>query len=716
MSVELLAPGGNYESVIAAINAGADAVYTGGDLFGARANAQNLTLEELYNAIDYAHLFGKKIYLTVNTLIKDKEIEEQLFQYILPLYEHGLDAVIVQDMGVLLFIKENFPGLHIHASTQMTIAGNLTVQELEKLGVSRIVTPRELSIDEIKLIHESTNVEIESFVHGALCYCYSGQCFLSSFIGGRSGNRGQCAQPCRMEYNVIENGRILNEGNNKYVLSPKDICTLKILPDIIEAGVYSLKIEGRMKKPEYVAGVVSIYRKYIDMYFTNKNGYSVDEKDIKLLADLFNRNGFSESYYYQHNGKEMISLKKPAFRMENTEFVASLNEKYIGEKKKYPLDISVFIEENSPIRISTEVNGKQITEYGESPQIAEKRPITKDIVLKQMSKLGNTDFKLNSMNIQMSDNVFVTVGYLNQLRRQFIDKVKENILSDYSRKSIEQKKYTKLVYNNSDLCINVLISNINQLKFIIKNRNVKRIYIEEFAINKGNITDIVNQIHCEEKEIFLAMSYMFRENDKKIFYEKFQDVLSKFDGFLIRNIEQYYNLNKKYMENEVIFDYNVYAYNSRAKDFYFNKGIITTVPLELNYHELKKRGCAKEEFIVYGYMPAMISAGCSLKTCGQCSQSDRMYEIKDRLNNKFKTKCVCDYCYNIMYNCKPLSLLKYKSEINSLKVESVRLNFTLETGKQVEDILNDYVAAFINNKNIADNTDSTRGHFKRGVL
>lgn len=228
MLVELLAPGGNYESVIAAINAGADAVYTGGELFGARANANNLSEDELISAIQYAHLFNRKIYLTVNTLVKDNEIKEKLYNYLLPLYTNGLDAVIVQDIGVLLFIKEKFPGMHIHASTQMTIFGDLTVEYLKKLGVSRIVTPRELSLNEISDIHQKTNLEIESFVHGALCYCYSGQCFLSSFIGGRSGNRGQCAQPCRMEYDVILNGKVLNKKNEKYVLSPKDIKTIPV--------------------------------------------------------------------------------------------------------------------------------------------------------------------------------------------------------------------------------------------------------------------------------------------------------------------------------------------------------------------------------------------------------------------------------------------------------------------------------------------------------
>lgn len=426
MSIELLAPGGSYDSVMAAFNAGADAVYTGGDLFGARANAQNLTLEELYSAIDYAHLFGKKIYLTINTLIKQKEIEEQLYNYLAPLYEYGLDAVIVQDIGVLLFVKENFPGLHIHASTQMTITGKLTVKELEQLGVSRIVTPRELSINEIRKIHDISNIEIESFVHGALCYCYSGQCFMSSYIGGRSGNRGQCAQPCRMEYDIIKDGNILNEGNNKYVLSPKDICTLNILPDIIEAGVCSLKIEGRMKKPEYVAGVVSIYRKYIDQYLDKKGKYTVDEKDIKLLADLFNRNGFSESYYYKHNGSDMISLKKPVFRTENTEFVQFLKENYGGEKMKYPLDISVIIEKNKPIELRTYVDEKSIILQGERPHIAENRPITEEIVRKQMSKLGNTNFEVQKMDVTLSEDVFVQVSYLNQLRRDFIEEVKKN--------------------------------------------------------------------------------------------------------------------------------------------------------------------------------------------------------------------------------------------------------------------------------------------------
>ena len=294
MDIELLAPGGSYESVIAAFNAGADAVYTGGEMFGARANADNLTTEQLIDAINYAHIHNRKLYLTVNTLLRDDEINEKLYNYILPLYENGLDAVIVQDMGVFNYIRTHFPDLHIHASTQMTIFGKRTAQELKELGATRAVLPRELSLKEIKDIHENVNIEIECFVHGALCYCYSGQCFFSSYIGGRSGNRGRCAQPCRMEYDVIQNKKLLNPGDSKYVLSPKDICTLNILPDIIESGVHSLKIEGRMKSLHYIATVVSTYRKLIDTYCDDpenfdKNGY---RKEIEKAANRALCTGF----------------------------------------------------------------------------------------------------------------------------------------------------------------------------------------------------------------------------------------------------------------------------------------------------------------------------------------------------------------------------------------------------------------------------------------
>ena len=317
--VEILAPAGSMECLKAAIAAGADAVYTGGALFGARAYAHNLTEEELLEAIDYVHLHGRRLYLTVNTLIKDREMEKQMYDYLLPYYRQGLDAVIVQDIGLFRFIRKHFPDLPIHASTQMTLTGVDGAKFLEKEGAQRIVTSRELSMAEVKKIADETELEIESFVHGALCYCYSGQCLFSSFIGGRSGNRGQCAQPCRLLYRTPEAKR------PQYLLSLKDICTLELIPEMIESGIYSFKIEGRMKKPEYAAAVAFQYRKYADLYLKYyeecpagedpaayaMKKYRVCEEDRQMLLDLYNRGGFHTGYYHTQNGREMISLNRP---------------------------------------------------------------------------------------------------------------------------------------------------------------------------------------------------------------------------------------------------------------------------------------------------------------------------------------------------------------------------------------------------------------------
>ena len=317
--VEILAPAGSMECLKAAVAAGADAVYTGGTHFGARAYAHNLTEEELLEAIDYVHLHGRRLYLTVNTLIKDREMERQMYDYLLPYYRQGLDAVIVQDIGLFRFIRKHFPDLPIHASTQMTLTGVEGAKFLEKEGAQRIVTSRELSMAEVKKIADETELEIESFVHGALCYCYSGQCLFSSFIGGRSGNRGQCAQPCRLLYRTPEAKR------PQYLLSLKDICTLELIPEMIESGIYSFKIEGRMKKPEYAAAVAFQYRKYADLYLKYyeecpaeedpaayaMKKYRVREEDRQMLLDLYNRGGFHTGYYHTQNGREMISLNRP---------------------------------------------------------------------------------------------------------------------------------------------------------------------------------------------------------------------------------------------------------------------------------------------------------------------------------------------------------------------------------------------------------------------
>ncbi|HWT27164.1 MAG TPA: U32 family peptidase, partial [Mobilitalea sp.] len=316
--IEILAPAGSYEGMKAAMNAGCDAVYIGGSSFGARAYANNLEEDILLQAIDEAHIRGKRLYLTVNTLVKEKERTQQLYNFLEKYYLQGLDAVIVQDVGVMHFIHKHFPGLPIHASTQTTLTMAQGANLLKDIGVTRLVTARELSLKEIKNIRDNTDLEIETFVHGALCYCYSGQCLMSSMIGGRSGNRGRCAQPCRMPYQFYYEDRKLSSGQEKYLLSPKDINTVAMIPELVEAGVDSFKIEGRMKKPEYAAAVASIYRKYTDYYlnFGKEKYYSFIQSkeyqsDMMDLMDIYNRGGFSQGYGKTYHGKSMMSLYRP---------------------------------------------------------------------------------------------------------------------------------------------------------------------------------------------------------------------------------------------------------------------------------------------------------------------------------------------------------------------------------------------------------------------
>lgn len=318
MNVEILAPAGSYESMRAAMNAGCDAVYIGGSRFGARAYADNPDEDTLLKAIDEAHIRGKKLYLTVNTLVKEEEMQEFLYDFLEKYYLAGLDAVIVQDVGVMRFIHRHFPKLPIHASTQATVMMPEGARLLKSTGVTRLVAARELSLEEIKYIRDNTDMEIEAFVHGALCYCYSGQCLLSSMIGGRSGNRGRCAQPCRMPYRFYSGGEMVSSVDVPYLLSPKDINTIAIIPDLIESGVNSFKIEGRMKGPEYAAGVTSIYRKYVDLYLEKgkeefyRHLESFEYKnDMTSLMDLYNRGGFSRGYGGTYHGRSMMSMARP---------------------------------------------------------------------------------------------------------------------------------------------------------------------------------------------------------------------------------------------------------------------------------------------------------------------------------------------------------------------------------------------------------------------
>lgn len=425
---ELLAPAGRFECLEAAINAGADAIYLAGKEFGARASADNFTEEELIKALNLAHVHGKKIYLTLNTLIKEREWN-RLEQFIRPYYEHGLDGVIIQDLGLIEYLKESFPKLELHASTQMTVTGKYGAALLKSRGICRVVPARELSLDEIVEIKEETGLEIECFIHGAMCYCYSGQCLFSSYLGGRSGNRGRCAQPCRLNYTVTYGNKYVSKDQVQYPLSLKDMCTVSSLDKLIEAGIDSFKIEGRLKSPEYVAGVTSIYRKYIDMYF-EKDEIRVDKNDLYTLSNLYVRSELGDGYYFRHNGAEMVTKTNPSYCENDEKLLSSINEKYVKPVKKSKVTGIVTLVPDEAASIILKSGKHFVAVEGDVVLQAMNKPLTEEDVIKQLSKTGDSLFDFEKIEIQMEDNCFMPVKCLNELRRKAFGALMEELINE----------------------------------------------------------------------------------------------------------------------------------------------------------------------------------------------------------------------------------------------------------------------------------------------
>ena len=392
--VELLSPAGNAEGFYGAVHAGADAVYLAGDRFGARAYAENFTTQELVECIRYAHLLGRKVYLAVNTLFKEREISE-LYDYLLPFCQAGLDAVIVQDLGVLRFVREHFPECGIHVSTQMTLCSSMGASLLAALGAERIVPSRELSLEELAILRKSVDLEIETFVHGAMCYSYSGQCLFSSILGGRSGNRGRCAQPCRLPYSILTDGR---DRGQCYPLSLKDMCTAEHIPRLIQAGIDSFKIEGRMKKPEYTAGVTEVYRRCIDRYFKlcAQSGpqkaaetFQVEKEDRELLHSLYIRSETQDGYYFRHGGRSMVTVSSPAYSETREEVRREIRERHLETPLKLPVTIRAEFLPGKPACVVLERQGIRACAMGEIVDRAKNRPISQEEVKRQLGMKDN---------------------------------------------------------------------------------------------------------------------------------------------------------------------------------------------------------------------------------------------------------------------------------------------------------------------------------------
>lgn len=750
---ELLAPAGSVETMYAAFAAGADAVYIGGSRFGARAYADNAESEPLLEAIDYAHLHKKKLYLTVNTLLKEQEMNE-LYEYLLPFYRQGLDAVIVQDFGVFKRVREWFPDLAVHASTQMIMSGALSAKKLKELGATRIVTPRELSLSEIRCIHESCDLEIESFVHGALCYCYSGQCLFSSIAGGRSGNRGRCAQPCRMAYTVEQGTKVILPQQKGYILSPKDLCTIEILPQLIEAGIYSLKIEGRMKKPEYTAGVVSIYRKYLDQYLANPKGaYRVSEADKKHLLGLFNRKGFTDGYYTRHNGSSMITYTAPDFRAGEDEFLEKIRTDYIGTKLKENIKGTVKIYQGKPaiLSVSSLVTGETLPQQLADPkeplektatvtaglvQEAKSRPLTKEAIQKQMEKLGDTDFSWSSLEIETDEASFCPVGVLNELRRNAVQAITEELLSVWHREkrnevggeqtcleeiesSDKNASYEKIELSNKKTSPvwHASAETREQFDCLLQQDWIDQITIDCHICEPDGYEKFVCKAHEAGKTCFLYLPKVFREEDEPWYLDRLETIKQAgFDGILASTPEAWLFAQTHLCPGKVSADHSLYTWNTQAaKELTKWGNQYRTLSVELNRKELAASADPTSELIVYGRIPMMVSAQCICKNTIGCKKQSTELILVDRMRNRFPVKNICRECYNVIYNSLPLSLADQWSSVSTLPLRGYRLSFTTENKGQMETVLSVYGELAKTGKTERKLENTTRGHYKRGA-
>ncbi len=821
--IEILAPAGSYDGMRAAMNAGCDAVYIGGSSFGARAYADNLTEELLLQAIEEAHIRDKRLYLTVNTLLKEKEITSQLFGFLERYYERGLDAVIVQDMGVLNFIHRNFPELPIHASTQMTLTMAQGANLLNKYGVTRLVTPRELSLQEIKTIRENTSLEIETFVHGALCYCYSGQCLMSSMIGGRSGNRGRCAQPCRMPYQFFAEREKLSTQQEKYLLSPKDMNTIAILPELVEAGINSFKIEGRMKRPEYAAEVSFIYRKYTDIYLEQGKEYYTDylmtdtcQKDMQKLQDIYNRGGFSEGYARTYHGKSMMSLYRPnhsgisvgevtairngevtiaikeelnaqdvleirfraeegyeftvkdnhapgeflttyigkrqedkrdkreagnqnstdsirigneVFRTKNNRLLEQLESDYLKKDKKLGIIGTLYARIGEPLTLTVTWQNNSFTARKEEVQMAQRQPMAKEKLSAPIEKTGDTLYYFERLIIEKDENVFVPVAWLNEIRREALEGLRQAVLQNHVRKAATYQELIndKTVVGNQPYRtrLSILVQTKEQFEEALCYSEIASVYAEYDRFDTTELTEMAHKAYEQGKECYISLPQICRSN----IYEKLSQELNEIaaspaiTGFILKNLEEIALLSSLGLyesRKKLILNYNMYICNTEAKSLYRELGISNyTAPIELNYQELRSLGIEDSDLIVYGYQPVMISAQCLYESTKGCrrQEQENYGRLIDRLGKSFFIQANCRSCYNIIYNSQPLSLLKQAEEIRRLQPRSLRLDFTKENREEMKKILTAFIEVFYyGRKSSFELIDYTTGHFKRGML
>lgn len=826
--VELLAPAGSREALVAAVENGANAIYLAGNAFGARAYASNFDREALREAIHFAHLRKVAIHVTVNTIVADEEMGP-LRDYLRFLYEAGADAVLVQDLGVARVAHETVPDLPLHASTQMSVSSLEGVKALAELGFTRVVLARELSLKEIRHICAHAPVEIETFMHGALCVCYSGQCLMSSMIGGRSGNRGRCAQPCRLPYTLVdEKGQdVLGDKAGSYLLSPRDLSTIDVIPDLIEAGVSSLKIEGRMKRPEYVATVVRTYREAIDTYYAGK-GYAVTQEERDDLAQIFNRD-FTTAYLEGRPGKAMMSDRRPnnrglligrvtaydwdarivtvklsgrlglgdqvdfwvkvggrvtatisaltdakgraveegqagdtvsfaipsavrdhdrVFKVYDARLMERAKETYAAGApvRRIPVAIAVRAAIGEPLTVTLcdaeGHRGEGRTDFiGES---ARKRPLSEEIIRKQVSRLGTSVYEMKSLHCDIAGEVMVPMSEINEARRKAVEALDALRLKEIeAREHRPEPKFTDRIARPTPKKAHFLVA-------------VDTLGKAEAALAAG-ADGILFGGESYEHRVIAPEEYerawqMAREagaridfNTPRIVHDGQQKhverLLAAFaafppDAVHVHNIAML-ALVRRLTDFAIQADYSLISYNKQTLAFLKDYGASgATLSPELTAKEIRQ--LAKESplpltCIVHGRLELMVSnycvTGSFLGGCGEgpCTQpcTRGHFALKDRKDALFPL-AMDQFCHMHVLNSKVLSMMPHAMKFRAAGIETMQIEAKAMGEKEIAAIVKAYRKAMAFPEEPAEaqlswiheqeGKDITRGHYFRGVL
>ena len=684
--MELLAPAGSEEALIAAVQSGADAVYIGGSRFSARSFAKNFDNSKMKEMIDYCHLRGVSVHVAANTLVKENEVKSYL-DYIGNLNEMGADAVIIQDIGMAKAVSKRYPDLPIHASTQMTCASLETAKVLENAGFSRIVLARELDYEAIKRIANGVKTEIEVFVHGAICMCYSGQCLMSSMIGSRSGNRGMCAQPCRLPYKFLQNGKDVNKG---YLLSPKDMCLVNHLEELKKIGVSSLKIEGRLKRAEYVSSVVGVFRKCLDEKRTATNS------EYNELLDAFNRSGFTDGYFVNKTGRGMMTYDNPSNVAENKFTDEALKRCRADiENKRIPVKIEANLSEYKPLMLKiTDIDGKHVTVSGDViAEIAQNKPLTEERLKDQLLKLGQTPFVADSVDVYLDDGIILPISEINSVRRKAIDELIKKRISIKDRKINDYNPDFKNISVKNPF-LSAKVRNIEQAKVCIDN-GIKRIYAP---------LDVIKSLcdYRDSVEFIQFMPVIDKEGKNNV------EVIG--DSILVSSLGQTNVKDKKYYA-----DYRLNVFNSFSLDALEDFSCVTLSP-ELSINEINSlRKSIDTELIVYGRLPLMTFENCPVKAHSKCDRGKSYNELIDRMNERFVLMCG-EGCFCELLNSKPIYMADKFSDLKDLDIKSFRLDFTVEKEDECQFVINEYKKALNGEKTKpAKENTFTRGHFYKKV-